>query len=411
MKKFNIFFSIILLLIGISNISSAQSDYQIVQNFKQKAQEIQQEIKAAATANQLKNLKAKIVLLETDYQANKSLLDKSLYPDNFNNSIAKLNNALNQRLGDFTQITTLQTQVTELKTQLDSLNLINTQLLSQIEELKTRHSRDVAHLQSIIHELRNSLYRRDRLVMSMLDSLLPPPEQTGKLSSKEKGKIYSKTKRNDLMSNIKRSISDNIKFLDETSLNPQDLSSLGEHEQNFEKMWKSSGGQIAEIYSSRRERNANINEIDSSFSVWNNAIDQNAWNSIRQLFTNHGITLSQFSSGSQFVNALSNFISNSIKNIKDDREAARITYAVFADTVWNNELKNAWLPYLIGNNQLTYAQQNNIQSKITEWNNSLKQKGFGWPYIVILVVLVIIILMLLKSIMSKKNKPKKTFND
>ena len=404
MKKLIIPLTFILLIITVFNNSFAQSDYQIVQNFKNRQQKIEQSIKDASSAEQLKSIQSQIDQLKSDFSANKTLLDKSLYPDNFDASIAKLNNALKVRTGDFSQITTLQVQVSSLKAQVDSLNSQNAQLLSQIEDLKAQHTRDVARLEKMIRELRYSLYKRDKLVMTMLDSLMPPSYNGGTLSSSDKENIYSKAKKNDVISNIKRSINDNIQFLGATTLSPADLSSITNQEQAFEKMWKNAGSQIIDIYSSKKESTANLQNIDSSFSVWRNSIANNAWNAVRQSFSEHGINLPKFSDGNQFVEAVSSYIDDAIKNINTDKNAAKITYSVFVDTVWTNNVKSVWIPYLISSNQFTYSQQNIIESKIIQWKNALAPSGLPWLYIVIIVVLVIIILILLQSIIFKKNK-------
>jgi|YelNatPaOPRAMG01_1025707.scaffolds.fasta_scaffold00028_43 hypothetical protein len=406
MKRLIVPLAFVLFILTLFSNLLAQSDYQIVQNFKNRQQKIEQAIKDASSEEQLKSIQPQIDQLKSDFSINKILLDKSLYPDNFDASISKLNNALKVRMGDFSQITTLQIQVSSLKSQVDSLNSQNAQLLSQIEDLKAQHTRDVARLEKMIRELRYSLYKRDKLVMTMLDSLMPPSYYGGTLSSSDKENIYSKAKKNDVISNIKRSINDNIQFLGATTLSPQDLSSITTQEQTFEKMWKNAGSQIIEIYSSKKENTADIQNIDSSFSVWRNSIANNAWNAVRQSFTEHGINLPKFSDGNQFVEAVNSYIDDAIKNINADKDAAKITYGVFVDTVWTNNVKRVWIPYLISNNQFTYSQQNTIESKIIQWKNALAPSGLPWLYIVIIVVLVIIIIILLQSIIFKKNNSK-----
>ena len=165
----------------------AQQDYQIVQNFKTKQKEILQSIKNAKTSDDLTEIQNQINQLQNDFASHKDLLDKSLYPDDFNGSIDKLNNELQSRKDNMGQITNLQSQISDLKVQIDSLNAKNAELISQIQQMQEQNKKDIEKLQRTIYELRSSLYRRDRLIMSMLGGLLPPSySENGKLSSSEK---------------------------------------------------------------------------------------------------------------------------------------------------------------------------------------------------------------------------------
>ena len=175
MKRINIFMMFLLLLIASTNLIFAQQDYQIVQNFKAKQQQIQDSIKTASSLEQLKKIHIQIDRFENEFIAHKSLLDQSLYPDNFNTTIEKLNNQLNLREQDYTQITTLQVQVSQMKVQIDSLNLKSAILINQIQQMQEERSKDkatIARLEKNINELRYSLHKRDRLVMTLYFKLI-----------------------------------------------------------------------------------------------------------------------------------------------------------------------------------------------------------------------------------------------
>ncbi|HSR18702.1 MAG TPA: hypothetical protein VLM39_11485, partial [Ignavibacteriaceae bacterium] len=114
MKNRSLFFlSIVFLGFLSGSFLYAQSDYKIVQDFKAKYQELRQAIEDADSLEQLSSIETWIEDFRNDSYANKTLLDKSLYPEDFNSSIENLRNALTLRKGDFTQITVLKTQVSE----------------------------------------------------------------------------------------------------------------------------------------------------------------------------------------------------------------------------------------------------------------------------------------------------------
>jgi hypothetical protein len=128
------------ILLGIIPALHAQSDYETVQNFKQKYHQIEKDIKNSQSLEGLDEVYNRINSLKDEYASYHELLDKSLYPDNFNKSFDKLVNVYNTRKKDFTQIDILQTQVTGLKEQLDSLNRYNEELIKRVELLEKSKS-------------------------------------------------------------------------------------------------------------------------------------------------------------------------------------------------------------------------------------------------------------------------------
>ena len=406
MKKLNIFLILTLILIAASNFIFAQQDYQIVQNFKAETQKIQDSIKTASSLEQLKQFHIMIDRLENKYIAHKSLLDKSLYPDNFDVTFKKLNNQLDLREQDFTQITTLKAKVSEMKIQIDSLNIKSASLIDQIELIKGSYVKDketIARLEKSINELRYSLHRRDRLIMTMLDSLIPPSiVEGGKLSSSERREIYSKAKKNDIIYNIKKSINDNIKFLEVTSLNLDDIKAIRKQQHDFLKLWQGIGPQILDIYSARKQSVKNMKEIDSAFVSWHNAINNEIWISIRAIFTNHGINLNDFYNGNQFTETLTSYIADQIKNSNADMEAAKKAYRTFADSVWYVMVKPVWIPYLIENKLLTNTQSDNLTIKISQWQSAAIPSPFNWLYVIIAVLVIVIIILLFKFNSTRK---------
>ena len=408
MKKTNFILSLITILIFTCSTNFAQQDYQIVQNFKEKQKEILQSIKDANTVENLNQIQAQIDQLKNDYASHKDLLDKSLYPDDFNSSFDKLNNELQSRKDNMGQITNLQSQISQLKTQIDSLNSKNSELITQIQQMQEQNKKDIAKLEQTIRELRSSLYRRDRLIMSMLGGLLPPTySENGKLSSEEKEQIYSSAKRNDIITNLKRSINDNVKFLQVTTLNPEDLSAIKRQQTDFEKMWKNVGPEIINIYSAKKEKVKNIQDIDSAFSAWRDAIDQEAWNSIRQRFINHDIQMDKFTNGEEFSNAISSYVDDQVANANANFDQAKSNYAVFADTVWAHSIKPLWIPFLVENNLFTNSQLSVLDTKIAKWKTVVSSTPLTWLYVVIgIVIILVIVSFIAKSTSSKKKNIK-----
>ena len=292
--------------------------------------------------------------------------------------------------------------------QLDSLTSKNAELLNRVQELEVQGNKDrhtILVLQRNLRELRYSLRQRDLLVMTMLDSLLPASyNQGGNLSSKEKQKLYSETKRMDIISNIKKAINDNVQFLSVTSLTPEDLNSIRNQKQQFEKIWMNVGPEISKIYSSRNQSIENLNEINSEFDTWQHAIDMEAWNSIAQEFSNHGIILEKFTSGTDFSNVLISYINDEIKNVDLDAQKAAADYHMFVDSVWLNKIEPIWVPYLIDNKMWTSSEKDKIEAKITEWKKTAMPASFNWLYVIIPLIIILLIVLMVRAKSSGKKK-------
>jgi hypothetical protein len=399
MRILKLFLSINLLILFLSSLVFAQQDYQVVQNFQKKYQEIQQEIKDADSLAQFSQFQEEIDSLENNFRSDKNLLDKGLYPEDFNSSISKLRNELALRRKDFTQITTLQTQVSQLNIELDTLNTKNADLLNRVQSLEMQGEKDsktIAELKRNISSLMASMNKRDNLIMDMLDTLIPAGiREKAHLTEQEKQNVYKKAQKENAISNIKRAIQDNIKFLRVTNLTPKDLENIKNQEHDFELLWQKIGPKITEVYSEKGQNAKDLNDINADFEGWRNALTQETWNSVHQVFSVYNINLNQFSDGKEFTSTVGSYINDEIKNVKiKGQTAAQKSYTMFADSAWFGNVKPKWVPYLMNNNMLTDAQKDTIESNIAKWKSTAYPSNLLWLYILIGVIIVVVIIFL-----------------
>ncbi len=412
MKKLNLFLFTAFIVLMFSYQIKAQQDYEIVQNFKAKYHQLEDSIKTANSLTKLDTLQSEIDALRTEYQAHEELLNKSLYPNDFNSSMNNLENALNVRRGDYTQITSLQTQVSGFKIQIDSLNKKNVDLFNQIQTLQEETAANkitISKLKKSVDALMFSLHRRDRLVMTMLDSLLPPSvREHGKLTQNEKQNLYAKEKKNDVLKNVETAIDDNIKFLEMTNLTPGDLSSIKKQEEDFQKLWQGVGPEIVDVYTSRKKSAGELQNIEMKFARWNSAITQEAWNSIRHNFASYGINLSRFSDGQGFIATLNSYINDQIQSANLNKDQAEDTFKAFTDSVWLKTVKPDWIPYLTENKMLSDTSVKSVDAKIAQWKSIVEPGGFNWLYIIVAVLIILIVILLVRSGSSMKKSKNDT---
>jgi len=411
--KNKLIISIVLIhfLLGM-NLLFAQSDYEIVQNFKERVSNIEQEIRAADSLAALSEVENNIEKLRSDFTANKELLDRSLYPDNFDKTIQKLRNTYTLRQGDFTQIDVLHTEVTGLREDIDTLNRRNQELTIQFEELEKQTGERIAALEKTVARLSALLQKRDQIVMSMIDSLLPPSFRDGEdLSPREKQQVLSEAEESNVLYNIKRAVNDNIRFLNATKLQPDDIEDLKNRQENFTKIWKSVGPTMVEIYSEKGKSTNELKDIDEAFTRWHNELNREVWESINDEFAENDINLQNFSSGKEFTSVVTNYIDDEIKNAEEKGDAeAETSYNKFADSTWYEEIEPNWVPFLIDNDMLTENDKNSIEVSIASWKDTVYPGGFNWLYVII-AVLVISVFILLFTRKPKRGDRQSTVTD
>ncbi|GIK59586.1 MAG: hypothetical protein HND39_07130 [Ignavibacteriota bacterium] len=407
------YFNLVLVLFfftGVINISNAQSDREIVDNFKAEYSAIEKSIKDATSLQELQPVADKISTLNSNYLVHKDLLDKSLYPDKFDESIDKLNKAYLLRQGDFSTIDVLQTEVGELKQQVEVLNQRNNELLSQVQRLEAQRDKDaktIKKLEKLVVELRESIHERDNLVLAMIDSLMPPTMRDKDVfSTEDKSEVASQEQRDNVLNNVKTTIRDNIKFIKATSLKPDDLKEIKEQQKDFINKWQKVGVRLVEVYADNDKKSEELKQIDDLFNEWNAAVRQEAWESINEEFSLNGIELRSFRNGEDFTASVETFIDDELKNlgVKSEEESKRI-YAQFADSTWFKTIQPVWMTYLVENKMLTDENKNKMESKIGEWKNALYPSNW-WIYVVIAIVIIAIV----AFILTKRRKPKSAEN-
>ena len=389
----------------------AQSDYEMVQSFKERYQKIAEGIKAAASLEDIDNLSAEIENLKRDFSAKRVILDQSLYPENFNSSFENLNSSLELRKEDFTSITVLKTEVTALKSEVDLLNKRNTELINQITILESQRRKDAAsieELQKLVSDLRATLIKRDQLIYSIVDSLTPKlAGDISSMSQQDKEQVYSQVEKNNLLVSVKRSLRDNSRFLEVTSLKAADLDKVKQQEQSFVTMWRKIGPKLVDVYANKKDKSAELKEIDNLFTVWANRINKEAWESINEEFSLNNINLQNFNNGKEFVDVVTQYVSDEIKNYgtKNKTESEK-TYSIFTDSVWFKSISNEWMPYLLDNKLLTVEQKDAVEKKLSEWKSIVSPQDYTWLYAV--VGLAVVFIIVLVFILKKKKTPTDT---
>ncbi|MBN2570906.1 MAG: hypothetical protein JXA68_02150 [Ignavibacteriales bacterium] len=406
MKKI---FSLVVLFFLISNFIIAQSDAQIVQDYKTKYKSIQNSIESATSTEECSMIAEEISMLQSKYADHKELLDGSLYPDDFNSSIQKLRNALSVKKSDVTQITVLYEEVSKLTILVNQLNDENKQLLSEIKVLRLQGEQDkitIDSLNTLVKRYWANIQKRDELIFEMVDSVLIDYNNLPTAMDTETRLQFSnKTDKKNLFPNIRKSIDEKRNYLQMINLQPTDYGKLVEDQKNFEEMWSSSGPKFADIYLDKKDRTKEIEEIDQLVSQWRADIYASVWEKVDKIFEKYKIRLGKFDNGNDFEKLTLDFIEREIeKTKKGDIDELEKVYTAFADSVWYGELEADWLSVLLQNDMLSNVQRDNIETKLAEWGENFEASETDYTLYIIIGMGVIIIALLIFIIIGKKKK-------
>ena len=394
-----------LLTFVFASFSFAQSDYETVQKYKMELEMIQKQLNNSNTQEALNLVEPKIEKLQADYSRHSELLDKALYPEKFEMTIAQLNDEYHSKEGNFAAVNTLNVEVTVLKQRVDTLSIMNTELQASMKEVElqfAKSKKETARLNNVVADLKTALHKRDVLVMNMVDSLMPPVmREKPMLSSEDKEQITSDVEKDNILVNVKTTIRDNIKYLGLTSLQASDISEILEQQMEFSDTWKRIGPRLLEVYADDKTRAKEINEIDSLFTSWTAAVKQEAWESIKEVFAQRGVPLDNFSDGEEFTNTINRYIENEKINIEAlPVEEAEQTFAVFVDSTWKTEIEPKWAPFLIEHGMLAETNKESIEENIDVWRSEISSSNW-WIWVIILGVFTSGLVLLLSRL--KKN--------
>ncbi len=399
----------LLVLAFVLNVSVyAQSDREKTDKFKSSVQKLEDAIKNAKDLTECQSIEGQIEKLRTDSQTDKALLDKSLYPDDFNSSIEKLTTALTLRKGDFSQIHQLKTEVTGLQDQVTELNKKNFDLIGEIRTLTLRVNKSEKandSLKTLVAQLRASLKERDKLVMGMVDSLLTEfIKNPSGLSEAQQQGMLTTIKNKNLFFNIQRTINDNIKFMEVTQLTADDISEMKKQQIKFSKLWRQMGPKLADVYLSKKESAVQIDQINSLFTSWSLLINNQLWGNVDKVLKSKDVKILPYSNGDQFADNMKSYIQDQLKNLPTlGKDQSLKEFRLLSDTLWFGNIKKEWVPVLIENGLLSEAQKDTIENNLAQWKQQVEPPfSFNWVYVALGAVLIVIIVVFI--VMSRKKK-------
>jgi len=385
-----------------------KSDFELIQSFKQKLSDVNKLIERASTVQECVDITSRIDDLEKEYADNVALLDKALYPDGYKGKIALVRTQLRMsqdKLGiietQYLRINELEAQVKSLSGKVDSLTGENANLLQQVQKMGVEANNAAAGMAStrglidslnkVISKLRNNIQERDQMIFALVDSLFMQYDKSvTSMKDVEKQSLAGRLERRSVFGNMKKSIQDNLAFLQTTQLSSKDLVEMINEQKKFASQWKAFGAKLQGLYEPGKKGANDVKEVQTLLDEWGQKADASFWHGLNLAFKEHGLAVKGFASGNEFKTNLLNFIDTEIKDAgAGKKDESMKAYQSFYDSVWVTQLKPAWIPLLVDSGRISDSDRQEIETQVASWGSAVGPSRI-WLYVLIIVVVLVV---------------------
>lgn len=402
----------IIFLLAIMNFTlSAQqnSDYAIVQRFQTITKSVAKSIDQAKTIQECAEANTSIDAIEKDFVSDKVLINKANYPDGYDKTVEQLRGKLLIRQRDLgiiekqiVRITDLEIKIRELSDQILKLTNQNETLLAEVQQLSQNIKKlsgdlfnsttPIDSLHNMIVKLRQGIQERDALVFALTDSLfMQYDKNVVDMKDIEKQGLLGKIDRHGIVGNVKRSIMDNVAFLETTQLKGTDLVTLVRQQKRFQSQWTGLAPKLTKLYLSGKSRKNETAIVDSMIAIWGEKVDNALWRSLNLLFKEKGFVIKEFKNGNEFISNFTAFFDEQIQNENKESDDTRYKlFLNFRDNLWQTDLSAIWLPALIELHNISDIQKKDIETKYDNWRSSM-MPGSKWLTYILIVLGVLLL--------------------
>jgi len=390
---------------------STQSDYEIQKSFKKQYAEYQDRVDEVSSPDSAQMLIASIRDFDQEYSKHSELLNNALYPDTYRQRIEELKEssvvAMN-RLKTIKQQTQkldkLETQLSSYKNDLQQLNHHTDSLKRAMEESIQSEKK----LSGMVREYRQSLEKRDELILTFIDSMVIAYEQMDLQSLKDLENVDRKSRlesNGDALKMIHDISAENLDILQKNAdkLRLQDYMRMADVQQQFETMWTRLGSKIEEVYDGKNAETM-ANEVDQNISKWNQMLKQQTLAALKDTLVQSDIAVSGFSTADEFYSSLNSYLDNHIqKSKKNTSEAGYSNFKSF-QKFWN-EVEVQWSSNFVDAGLLTKPQMATLNEKVDTWAENAQPRSNNLLVYLLGATALLAVALGVMLIREKKNKP------
>lgn len=397
-------------------LSQERSDFQTVKAFESQTKAVASSIDAVQTVQECADVAVTIDQIQAEFSPSKDLLDKALYGEKFEERIARLRFQLKlaqDKLGiiesQVTRIAELEEQVRVLSGEVERLSGENLKLLGDVERLsgniKSLGASSAASgalvdsLRKVIGQLQKGIKERDQMIFALVDSLFQQyAKPVDQLADTEKRGLALRMDRNNIVTGVRTSIENNLKFLERAELKGSDLAAILQEHQRFSSQWKGLGPKLASIYLTNKQKAKELAAVDTLLAAWSAKANDAYWRGVNTAFAAKQIPVKPIASGNDLVSNLAAYVNGQLAAEAPDDEK-RKTFESF-DGVWQSEFVNGWLPLMESRGDLSADQRKLVDAKVQEWRESFEATS-PFTYALLFVVIVAILATLVVKLRKK----------
>jgi hypothetical protein len=399
----------VLVIMNVTLAAQQKSDYAIVQRFQTITKSIAKDIDQAKTVQECAEANTSIDALEKEFGEDKPLLNKAIYPDGYDKTVEQLRGKLLIRQRDLgiiesqiVRITELEVKIRELSDQITKMTNQNETLMTEVQQLSSNIKKlsgdlfnsttPIDSLRNMIVKLRQGLQERDALIFALTDSLfMQYDKNVGDMKDVEKQGLLSKIDRHGIIGNVKRSIVDNVTFLETTQLKGSDLVTLVRQQKRFQSQWTGLAPKLAALYLSGKSKKNEVGIVDSLLVTWGDKVDDAMWRSLNTLFKEKGFVVKEFKNGDEYVTNFIAFLDEQIQNANKETNDTRYKLFInFKESLWQTDLNATWLPALTELHKISDTQKKDIETKFEKWQASVMPGATWLTYILIVLGILLV---------------------
>lgn len=387
-------------------LAQERSDFQTVKAFEAQTKAVSASIDEVQTVQECADVSLEIDRIEQEFAASKELLDKALYGDKFEERIKRLRFELSlaqEKLGvieaQVTRIAELEEQVRVLSGEVERLSGENLKLLGDVDRLSgnirslgesnAATGALVDSLRKVIGQLQKGIKERDQMIFALVDSLFQQyAKPVDQMADTEKRGLALRMDRNNIVTGVRSSIENNLKFLERAELKGSDLAAILQEHQRFSSQWKGLGPKLASIYLSNKQKAKELAAVDTLLAAWSAKANDAYWRGVNAAFASKQISVKPIASGNDLVSNLAAYVNEQLGSeaTTDDKVKEFERF----DGVWQSELVNGWLPLMESRGDLSADQRKLVDAKVQEWRESFEGTS-PFTYALLFVVIVAIL--------------------
>ncbi|MDZ7680345.1 MAG: hypothetical protein U5J63_01210 [Fodinibius sp.] len=369
--------SLLTLVFGLFSYAAVaqnmQSDYEIQQSFKSQYDDYQDHIEQLSAPDSAKALIASIKEFDQKYSKHAELLNKALHPETYEQRIKKLKESSVRARNRLQTIEKQNTRLEKLETQLSSYEQNLQQLNQQTDSLKQAMQKSIRsekQLSAMVREYRQSLEKRDELILAFIDSMVVAYQQIDVQSMQDLENIDKKGQLDtdgNALKMIHRLSVQNLNVLQNNpdKLRLDDYMRMADVQQQFKMMWDRLGSKITEVYDGQNATKL-AEEVDQNLGNWKQMLQSQSLAAIKDTLAENNIGVSGFETPEELYSSLNSYLDQQIKMSKESSSEAGYAKLNDFQEFWN-QVEVQWSANFADAGLITKPQMATINSKLDTW--------------------------------------------